>query len=125
MRFPAIASLLAALLGWPPALSAQGGWLLIQRSPLAGSQYYALGEHWAQLRVGDRLTLTREPDNRHDPLAVRVSWQGHPLGYLPRAENAAVARALDRGLRLVGRIARLTPHPDPWQRVVVEVHAGL
>lgn len=123
MRFPA--TLISLLLCCAGLAQAQAAWLLIQRSPLAGSQYYALAAHWEQLRVGDTLELTREPDNRHDPLAVRVSWQGQQLGYLPRTENAPVARALDRGLRLRGRIARLTAHPDPWQRVVLEVYAGL
>lgn len=99
--------------------------LLIQTSPLAGSQYYAVGTYWQQLRVGDELSLQREPDNRHDANAIRVHWQGQQLGYLPRAQNRAVAAAMDRGERLVARIARLTEHPDPWRRVVLEVYAVL
>ena len=99
--------------------------LLITRCPLAGSQYYAVGSHWQQLKVGDTLTLAREPDNRHDPLAIQVIWQGRQLGYVPRAHNRPLAEALDRGQALHGRIAQLTAHPDPWQRVVIEVYAGL
>jgi hypothetical protein len=99
--------------------------LLIQTSPLAGSQYYAVGTFWQRLQVGDELTLLREPGNRHDARAIRVDWQGHQLGYLPRAQNRAVADAMDRGDRLVARIARLTEHPDPWRRVVLEVYAVL
>ena len=103
------------------ASTAESVRLLIQKSPLAGSQYYALGEHWLQMRVGDRLDLVREPDNRHDPRAIRIEWQGHKLGYVPRAENRVIARALDEGEKLSVRISRLTQHPDPWRRVEFEV----
>lgn len=114
-----------SLLLWLTVADAQSVRLLIQTSPLAGSQYYAVGTFWQRLQVGDELTLQREPGNRHDARAIRVDWQGHQLGYLPRAQNRAVADAMDRGDRLVARIARLTEHPDPWHRVVLEVYAVL
>ena len=34
--------------------------------------------------AGAALSLVREPDNAYDPRAVRVDWQGHKLGYVPR-----------------------------------------
>ena len=99
--------------------------MLLQRSPLAGSQYYAVGAQWQQLQVGDQLDLVREPDNRHDHYAVRVEWRGHQLGYVPRADNRSVAAALDAGERLYARIAELNRHPDPWRRVLLEVYIEL
>jgi hypothetical protein len=104
-----------------PAARAEQVKILVQSSPLAGSQYYAVAELWARLAVGDRLTLVREADNRHDSRAVRVDWRGQPLGYLPRTENGAVAAALDRGEKLDARIARLTQDANPWRRVEVQV----
>ena len=95
--------------------------LLVQSSPLAGSQFYALKTLRTQIRVGDTLTLAREPDNPHDPQAVRVEWQGHKLGYVPRRENRAVATALERGDPLETRVSRLTNHPDPWKRLEFEI----
>ncbi|WP_153145443.1 HIRAN domain-containing protein [Dechloromonas sp. H13] len=110
---------------WLTAAQADSVRLLVQSSPLAGSQYYAVGAQWAALRVGDPLALIREPDNRHDRNAIRVEWRGHKLGYVPRAENRAVAAAMDQGERLVARISRLTEHPDPWRRVEFEVFVEL
>lgn len=95
--------------------------VLVQDSPLAGFQYHAGPAVWDDMKEGDALTLVREPDNRHDAQAIRVEWRGRQLGYLPRAENAPVAAAMDRGTRVVGRIARLTSHPNPWKRIRVEV----
>lgn len=110
--------LLACLTG--PAL-AETVKVLVQASPLAGSQYHAASRVWNELRIGDRLELVREANNRHDRHAVRVDWRGQPLGYVPRAENHAVAQALDAGERLEGRISRLREDPDPWRRVEFEI----
>lgn len=99
--------------------------VFIQRSPLAGSQYYALDDVWTRIAVGDPLTLIREADNRHDRHAVRVEWQGRKLGYLPRAENRIVATAMDAGDRLKGRVVGISNHPDPWRRVEFEVYIEL
>lgn len=95
--------------------------LLVQSSPLAGFQYHAGAALWTDLKVGDALDLIREPANPHDARAVRVEWQGMQLGYLPRAENAAVAAALDRGERVAACIAALVQHRNPWRRVRIDV----
>lgn len=99
--------------------------MLVQSSPLAGFQYHAGASVWNELKVGDALTLVREADNPHDANAVRVEWRGHMLGYLPRAENRAVAAEMDRGTIVSGRIAQLREDRNPWLRVLVEVFVVL
>ncbi len=121
MRFARLALALGLLLGVSASATAETVKILVQSSPLAGSQFYAVAEVWPQIRLGDRLTLIREPENRHDRKAVRVEWQGRHLGYVPRAENRAVARALDDGEKLEARVSRLREDPDPWRRVEFEV----
>ena len=112
------------LLAQSPA-SAESIKILVQSSPLAGSQYYSANRVWGEIRIGDRLSLARERDNRHDRNAVRVEWNGQKLGYVPRAENRAVAQALDAGERLEARVAGLRDDPDPWRRVEFEVYLKL
>lgn len=121
MRFLLTISLLL-LLGSANAESIR---IMVQSSPLAGSQYYAASAMRGEMQVGDALELIREPDNRHDRNAIRVEWRGHKLGYVPRAENRAVASAIDQGDKLVARISRLTEHANPWKRVEFEVYAEL
>ncbi|MDD5296664.1 MAG: HIRAN domain-containing protein [Rhodocyclaceae bacterium] len=104
---------------------AQSVKLLVQSSPLAGFQYYAGEDLWREMKEGDRLTLVREPANAHDTKAVRVEWRGTKLGYLPRAENGAVAEEMDRGARVEARIAKLLPHRNPWRRILMEVFVVL
>ncbi len=114
---------LLCLIGlWMQPLHAQvAAHILLQDSPLAGFQYHAGKALWPQMRAGDALALVREPDNPHDARAVRVEWRGHKIGYVPRRENADVARLLDRGQALSARIVRLAEVRDPWSRVRFEI----
>ena len=99
--------------------------ILVQSSPLAGFQFHEGKALWDRMNPGDALTLVREPDNAYDPRAVRVDWQGHKLGYVPRKENEAVARQMDRGNLLEARIVKLQKHRDPWKRIEFEVYLRL
>ena len=96
--------------------------ILVQSSPLAGSQYYAVNRVWGEISLGDRLELVREADNRHDRYAVRVDWRGQALGYVPRAENRAVADALKAGEKLEARVSKMRIDPNPWRRIEFEIY---
>ena len=115
-------AMLCLLWMWAQPLHAEiAAHILLQDSPLAGFQYHAGKALWPQMQVGDVLTLVREPDNRYDARAVRVEWRGHKIGYVPRRENADVARLMDGGQPLVARIVRLAEVRDPWSRVRFEI----
>lgn len=118
------AATLALLLALHPACAAEAR-IIVQQSPLAGFQYYDGKVLWDQMKVGDALALVREPQNPHDANAVRVEWKGQPLGYVPRRENADVARQIDRGNAVRARIVALTEARNPWQRVRFEVYVDL
>jgi hypothetical protein len=115
--------LLAIMLQWPALAQERRPIvrMLVQSSPVAGYRYHAAAEVWGELKMGDPLELSREPENPHDPSAVSVSWRGRKLGYVPQRENAALARALDRGAVLGARISRLTEHANPSRRIEFEV----
>ena len=108
-----------------PVQAAVSERILLQASPLAGFQYHEARQVWDQLREGDVLELAREPDNVYDPRAVKVLWHGTMLGYVPRRDNEAVARLLDRGTVLEARITRLVKTRNPWQRILFEVYLPL
>ena len=123
MRF--LPTLIISLVLALPHARAEEVTILVQSSPLAGSQYYALSSVWGEIRPGDKLLLKREPENRHDANAIRVEWNGHQLGFVPRAENRALAAAMDRGEKVEARVARMKRHRNPWQRVEFEVYLVL
>lgn len=82
--------------------------VFLQSSRLAGFRYYEGRKQWPRMQLKDQLTLVREADNTYDANAVRVEWQGHKLGYVPRAENAALARFMDHGQHMEARITALS-----------------
>ncbi len=88
---------------------------------IAGFQH-GQGARWLdEMQAGDALALVREPDNPHDRLAVKVNWRSNKLGYIPRAQNVAIARLLDRGVAVSARILALNPAQESWRQVEIVV----
>jgi hypothetical protein len=118
----ACALLSASPLASPQALQAR---IVVQSSPLAGFRHYEAPNLWQDIRAGDPLSLVREPDNPHDRNAVRVEWRTFKLGYVPRAENEAVARQMDRGTPLAARVSKVQHTRAPNRRIEFEVYLPL
>lgn len=118
------AAALAVMAAIPCARAAEAV-IIVQRSPLAGFRHYEGGQVLRDLRPGDRLELVREPGNPYDANAVRVEWRGIKLGYVPRRDNAAVARQLDRGAALEARLAGIRQNRNRSVRLEFEVVAPL
>lgn len=88
---------------------------------IAGFQYADGARLLGQMQLGDPLLLAREPANPHDRLAVKVSWRERKLGYIPRPQNAAIARLLDLGTPLTARIVAINPGQETWTQVEMTV----
>ena len=126
MFMRSLLALLLVLMPWVPLTAAYAeSSIIVQQSPLAGFQFYDGKARWDDMKLGDALTLVRETDNPHDANAVRVEWNGSRLGYIPRRENADVARQMDRGAPVKARIVKLTQAGNPWQRILFEVYVDL
>ncbi len=87
------------------------------RAFVAGYEYHRGAMVEEHLAAGEPLSLVREADNPHDGLAVRIDWRGEKLGYVPRADNAEIARRIDAGEQLCCRINCLNPDAAPWRRL--------
>lgn len=112
---------LAQVLAWAATQAdwqVRNGELLCTR--IAGFHYACGPRLLDRLGPGDTLTLAREPGNAHDPSAVRIEWNGAKLGYIPRAENAAIARLLDRGDALSAHIHAIDPS-ERWAPVAFAI----
>lgn len=65
--------------------------------------YSIVGMNWLKteqfvdrLNLGVDVTLAREPDNPADPRAIAVWIDGRKVGYVPKAQNAALAQYIDQ-----------------------------
>lgn len=112
-----IAALVGLGIAVPPVQASGLRRIELHRSPVAGFQYHQGEAVWANLQVGEIVALVREPDNAFDPRAVRIDWQGHKLGYVPRIDNAAVSHLLDNGQTVSAEIVSLKESDNPWDRI--------
>ncbi len=85
-----------------------------------------------KLKVGDRLTLLREPKNEYDELAIVVKDEkGHKLGYVPRRCNSVVARLMDAGKLVYAIIDDIDMDEEdnvdmvsgiPWRLITIAIY---
>lgn len=59
----------------------------------------------------DEYELLREPQNSHDPFAVKVCFGGISLGYLPKNLARTVAPQMDAGTNLAAEFVSLNLSP--------------
>jgi hypothetical protein len=107
------------------AADAPSARIVVQHAPLAGFVYYDGPQVWERMKQGDRLTLVRERANAHDTNAIRLEWQGHTIGYVPKRANADLARQMDHGARVEARVTELTRHANGRKRISYVIHVPL
>lgn len=57
------------------------------------------------IKDGDKLVFYREPENEHDPQAIRVeTLKKDKIGYVPRQDNIIFSRLMDAGKILFAKV---------------------
>lgn len=73
------------------------------------------------LRPGERLILSRMPDNPSDPNAIKIYTQERvKLGYVPRKDNPILARLMDAG-KLLYAVIREKQRQEDWLRIGIDI----
>lgn len=87
---------------------------------IAGFTYYDGPLVFKDLQIGSKLHLVYEPDNKFEPYAVAIYYNGHKLGYVPRSENKPISKFLEMGYEIFETvIQRLDPTSHPELQVGV------
>jgi len=72
---------------------------------VAGTGYRDLEQIEPGLSEGDLFGFKREPENEHDPLAILIhDKDGQKLGYVPKDKNEVLARLMDAGKLIFGKL---------------------
>jgi len=111
----------APLFGAPSLVAARTAEVDFSVFPVAGFSYYDGPALLDRLRPGDPVMLVPEPDNPHDPRAIRIEALGQRVGYVPRSENRPLARLLEQGAELRGHIVGVQPKGESWDALRVGV----
>ena len=118
---PAILALMHGSFGKDGALQPFAREIMLIECHIAGTTHHDVKPVEPQLLPGVMLPLEREPQNPHDPLAIVILTEsGHRLGYVPRAKNEALARLMDAGKLLFGKLESKT-----WQGEWLKVSAHI
>lgn len=76
----------------------------------------------ASLRDGDRLVFYREPDNPHDPQAIRIeTLEKKKIGYVPRRDNVVFSRLMDAGKLLFATVAEKEMRGN-WLKIDIKIY---
>jgi len=72
---------------------------------VAGTSHIKLDDLEPNLYIGQTLAFEREPDNPVDPLAIRIATtEGRLIGYVPKKKKDIIARLMDAGKLVFGRL---------------------
>lgn len=99
------------------------GICFIEETTIAGTNHVAnIHEIARQIPRDAQLTLEHDDRNPYDPWAVRVlDGQGNRLGYVSCDCNEVVARLLDGGKRVMGRLRHIA-NVEAWTRIEMGVY---
>lgn len=73
------------------------------------------------LNEEDRLVFYREPDNPHDPQAIRIeTLEGKKIGYVPKQDNVIFSRLMDAGKVLFAKIMEKEMKGE-WLKITIKI----
>ena len=102
---PALLALIHGSFGGDVELLPFAKEIMLIECQIAGTSHCDLEAVEPTLLSGHLLALKGEPQNPHDALAIMIFDEaGHHLGYVPRAKNEVLARSMDAGKLLFGRL---------------------
>ncbi|MBS5945762.1 MAG: HIRAN domain-containing protein [Peptoniphilus harei] len=74
------------------------------------------------LKDGDRLVFYREPENEHDPQAIRIeNLKGEKIGYVPRKDNVVFSRLMDAGKVLFAKVIE-KEMKGKWLKIKIKIY---
>ncbi len=90
---------------------------------MAGGNYYELPIVFQKLKIGKKLRLVSEPDNRYDEFAVAIYFKDHKIGFVPRNSNRKLALLLKAGVDVFdARVQSIHPEEHPANQLDVVLY---
>lgn len=74
------------------------------------------------LKDDDRLVFYREPENEHDPQAIRIETLGkEKIGYVPHKDNVIFSRLMDAGKVLFAKVIE-KEMKGKWLKIKIKIY---
>ncbi len=89
---------------------------------IAGTTHRDLDDIEPLLEIGELLCFKRDPDNKYDKLAIRIyDERGNWLGFVPKKNNAILARLMDAGKLIIGRLEDKS-RENNWLKLAIRIY---
>lgn len=76
----------------------------------------------ADIGNGTLLTFLREKENKYDNLAILIlNEKNEKIGYIPKEKNEILARLMDAGKLIFGRVEEKTKIDD-WIKITIKIY---
>lgn len=86
------------------------------------SHIHGIKEIGDKLKEDERLVFYREPENEHDPQAIRIeTLDKEKIGYVPRQDNLIFSRLMDAGKVLFAKLIEKEMRGD-WLRLKIRIY---
>ena len=97
--------------------------IFLMECHIAGTSYREnIKELAKELQEKDLLVFKRESNNQYDELAILIfDTKGQKLGYVPRDRNEVIARLMDAGKLIFGKLERKQWQND-WLKADIRVY---
>ena len=91
---------------------------------IAGFSYYDGALAMSKLKVGKKVELQLEENNKFDPKAVAIYLGKAKLGYVPKSENSLIYKLLKIEFNQILRatIQKVDAREHPENQVMVVIH---
>jgi len=96
--------------------------IFLLQCQVAGTTYKDPENFEAGLKEGNILTFKRDANNKYDKLAISIfDESGNHIGYVPRDKNEILARLMDGGKLIFGKI-REKQWVDNWLKIDIKIY---
>lgn len=97
--------------------------ILLLSTRVAGTSYISgIEELEPYLHINDRLNFFREPDNYFDEEAIIIkNTDGVKIGYVPKQDNTILARLMDAGKLIFGKITE-KEMLGAWLHISIDIY---
>ena len=79
------------------------------KTELVGTQYNGRNERIEKVKIGDKVNLIREPDNKYDSNAIDVRNEEGSLGHVQSYLTYVLAKKLDNGHKYSAKVSNVIP----------------
>ena len=91
---------------------------------IAGFSYYEGAFVFRKLKIGTKLKLQLEEENKYDCRAVAIYYKKHKIGFIPKTDNRIFYKLIKVGLAKYIRVViqQVSPHEHPENQIQIVAH---